>query len=250
VPPPLQPSPQPPPVPPAPAPPAPEDQSPLYDWLQEVLRPLTDWIPQEYRDLAPLWVWWLLFLIAFLTVLLILGLFFKRIGKTFARKPKLRDWDKGWRENLEDCPMPIQPPNERALSVYHVPVRVRLVVLAPMGKELEIREKDAPALLNKIFPELGWVVAREEPRLRIWPSQLSDLGFNAAFHRRTLKPEPDGELSHWILIAGKAMIGKQAVLLGLGLWSEQPNAIGRLSLQPMQWFEILRLRGAGSAAKG
>ena len=105
--------------------------------------------PPEYRDLAPLWVWWLLYLIAFLAVILILGLVFKRIGKSFARKPKVRDWDKGWRENLEECPMPIQPPNERALAVYHVPVRMRLVVVA-----VAIQNHQARAHLFEPAPEL------------------------------------------------------------------------------------------------
>jgi len=230
---------------PAPDSSLPEDQSPLYEWLKEVLKPLTEWIPPEYRDLAPPWVWWLLYLIALMAVLLLVGLICKRLGQALARRPRQRDWDKGWRENLEECPMPIQPPNERALSVYHVPVRVRLVVVAALGKEMQIRQQDVPALLNKVFPELGVVVAREEPRIRIWPFQLSDQGFNASFQRRALKPELDGEPSHWILLAGKALVGKQQLLLGLALWSEQPSAIGRLNLQPMQWLEILRLRGTG-----
>ncbi len=228
---------------PAPAP----EPSPVYDWLRDNLKPLTDWLPPEYRALAPDWVWWLLYLIALLLVLLIVGLTLKRLGRALARKPEERDWDAGWRVDLEECPMPIQPDNERTLSVYHLPVRVRLVIVAALGNELDIDHGNVAALLNKVFPDLGTVVTREEPWIKIWPAQLSDLGFNSAFHRRTLKPEADGEASHWILIAGKAMVGKQVLLLGLGLWSEQTSAIGRLTLQPMQWLEILRLRRAGSA---
>jgi len=217
-------------------------------WLEEArrfLKPLTDWIPEEIRKVVPIEVWWLLHLIALLAALLIVGHFLKGIGRLlFTRKPKPRDWDQGFRVDLEECPMPVQPPGESALSVYHVPVRVRLVVVAPLGKDLEIEPGEVLDLLNRVFPELGTVIGREEPRILVWPSQLSDLGFNSAFHRRMLKPEADGKPSHWILVAGRALLGKQTLLLGLALWSEQRNTIGRLTLEPRQWLEILRLRGS------
>lgn len=215
-------------------------------WLEEarrLLKPLTDWIPEETRKVVPIEVWWLLQLIALLAVLLILGHILKGLGRLlFTRKGKERDWDKGFRVALEECPVPVQPPGEQALSVYHVPVRVRLVVVAPLGKELKIEPDEVPVLLNRVFPELGNVIRREEPLILVWPPQLSDLGFVSAFHRRMLKAEADGGPSHWILIAGRALLAKQSLLLGLALWSEQRNAIGRLNLEPRQWLEILRLR--------
>ena len=98
---------------PASATPAPAlEPSPVYDWLRDNLKPLTDWLPPEYRALAPDWAWWLLYLIALLLVLLIVGLTLKRLGRVLARKPEKRDWDAGLRVDLEECPMPIQPDNE------------------------------------------------------------------------------------------------------------------------------------------
>jgi hypothetical protein len=205
-----------------------------------------DLIPPWVREWAPEEAWWLLLLIVALAVLLVAGHITRGMFRIlFARRRKERDWDKGYREDLEDCPLPVQPPNERALAVYHLPVRVRLVVVAALGKELEVDVADVPGMLNRVFPELGTVVAREEPRIRVWPAQLSEPGFVSAFHRRTLKPKPDGEPSHWVLLAGRATVGKQTLLLGLALWSEQPSAIGRLCLQPHQWLDILRLRLTG-----
>ena len=44
------------------------------------------------------------------------------------------------------------------------------------------------------------------------------------------------------LIAGKVQAGKQPYLLGLGLWADEPNTIGRLTLELHQWLDVLRLR--------
>lgn len=223
----------------------PEVKWPFYEWLKEKLWWLTGWMPQEVQGVAPPWVWWFVYVIILLSILLIVGLIIQR-RRRLARIAQERDWDQGFRENLEECPMPKQPAGEMGLSVYHIPVCVRLVVVAPMGHEIVIQQTDLPRLLNMVFPDLGTVVARDDPRIRIWEPQLSDLGFVSAFHRRTIKPEPDGEPSRWILLVGKAFVGKHIVLLGLGLWSEQPNSIGRLNMTPMRWMEILRLRGPGN----
>ena len=43
-------------------------------------------------------------------------------------------------------------------------------------------------------------------------------------------------------MGGRAKVGGQPVLLGLGLWAERPNDVGRLTLEPHQWLDVLRLR--------
>ena len=128
------------------------------------------------------------------------------------------------------------------LSVYHVPVRLRLVVVAPAGKEADLDATAAEKLLEGVIPGLGSVVARDRPRIRLWPPQLSHQGFNATFHRCTPKPEPEGQPSRWVLLAGRALAGRQPVLLGLALWAEEPNTLGRMNLEPHQWLDVLRLR--------
>jgi hypothetical protein len=30
--------------------------------------------------------------------------------------------------------------------------------------------------------------------------------------------------------------------LGFGLWADEPNNLGRLTLQPHQWLDVIRLR--------
>jgi hypothetical protein len=93
-----------------------------------------------------------------------------------------------------------------------------------------------------VLPGLGAIAANDKPRIRVWPAQLSQPGFTAAFHRCAQKTEAEGEPSRWVLAAGKAMLGKQPVLLGLGLWAGEANTVGRLTLEPRQWLDVLRLR--------
>jgi hypothetical protein len=40
------------------------------------------------------------------------------------------------------------------------------------------------------------------------------------------------------------VIARQPILLGLGLWADEPNTLGRLNLEPQQWLDVLRLRAS------
>jgi hypothetical protein len=73
---------------------------------------------------------------------------------------------------------------------------------------------------------------------------LSHHGFSSLFHRCTPKPEPEGEPSRWVLVAGRVQVSRQAFLLGLGSWADEANSIGRVTLEPHQWLDVLRLKSA------
>src|SRR5262249_37048267 len=135
-------------------------------------------------------------------------------------------------------------PGERRLTVYHLPARLRLVVIAPLGREGDIDATAVEKLLDKVLPGLGAVAALDRPRVRVWPAQVSHHGFAAAFHRHTPKAAERGEPSRWGLLAGRAQAGKQPVLLGLGLWADEPNTIDRVNVEVHQWLDVLRLREA------
>jgi hypothetical protein len=213
------------------------------DDLRAALAPLTDWLPPDVRGLLPVEVWWLVELTAALAFLLLLGLLVRAIWRAlFGRKPPEEDWDRRLRFRLDRCPLPVRPPGVRWLYIYHLPVRLRLVVLAPPGDAAEVDVLAVEKLLDSILPGLGPIAANDRPRIRVWPKQLSAQGFTASFHRCTLKSEREGDPSRWVLVAGRAMLGKQPVLLGLGLWAGEPNAIGRLTLEPHRWLDVLRLR--------
>jgi hypothetical protein len=213
------------------------------DDLRKALAPLTDWMPPEVRDRLEVEVWWLILLALALLALLIVGRLVRRVGRTlFAARESSPERDRDLPEDLRDCPLPRGTPAGHTLTVYHLPARLRLVIVAPAGKDADVDATHVEALLDLVLPGLGKVAARDRPRIRVWPPQLSHQGFAASFHRRTPRPEPEGEPSRWVLAAGRAHAGRQPVLLGLGLWTDEPNTLGRLTLEPHQWLDVLRLR--------
>jgi hypothetical protein len=209
------------------------------DAIQEKLQPLIDLLPETVRP-----YWWGFFLVAGLLVVLILlgligGLFRRVFGK---RKAAPEDWAKKLREDLSSYPPPASPPGKNRLTVYHVPVRIRLVVLAPAGKETEIGSSQAEALLNRVIPGLGNAASHDRPRVRVWPPQLSQQGFATAFFRHTITGTKEGQPSPWVLVAGRSQFNSPALLLGLALWADQPNNLGHVSLEPHQWLDVLRIK--------
>jgi hypothetical protein len=213
--------------------------------LRKTLAPLTDWMPRMIRDRLDVEVWWLILLVAALVTLLVLGHLLRRLGRAlFARRKPEPDWERNLRLDLSECPLPVRPVGEQVLSVYHVPVRLRLVVVAGAGKERDVDAITVEKLLDRVLPGLGAIAARDRPRIRVWPPQLSQHGFVVTFHRCTPKPEGEDQPSRWVLVAGRAAVGRAPLLLGLGLWAEEPTTIARITLEPHQWLDVLRLRTA------
>jgi hypothetical protein len=97
-------------------------------------------------------------------------------------------------------------------------------------------------LLDCIVPGLGAVAAHDAPQVRVWPPQLSQHGFAVIFQRRTQRPDPVGEPSHWVLVSGRANAGRQVVLVGMALWTDEPTVLGRVALEPHQWLDVLRIK--------
>jgi hypothetical protein len=214
--------------------------------VRKALAPLTDWIPPDIRGLVKVEVWWLVLLVAALAALLLAGHLVRGFWRAlFPRRRRSRkDWDRGLREDLDECPMPARPAGERVLTAYHLPVRLRLVVVAPGSKEVEVDATAVERLLDRLVPGLGEVAVNDRPAIRIWPPQLSQEGFINSFHRCMVRDEPEGEPSRWVLLAGRAPGARPFILLGLGLWADEPNSFGRINLEPHQWLDVLRLRTA------
>ena len=90
-------------------------------------------------------------------------------------------------ENLGDYP-PAGPGPQR-LFLHGHPMRVRLVVLAPMGKRPLPANGAVEPLLDQVLRGLGDIARQDRPRLRVWPPQLSSQGFAPTFFRLTRRPE-------------------------------------------------------------
>ena len=44
------------------------------------------------------------------------------------------------------------------------------------------------------------------------------------------------------LVAGRALLGKHPIMIGLGLWADQPNSLDKVTLEPNQWLDVMRLQ--------
>lgn len=132
-------------------------------------------------------------------------------------------------------------PGPQRLLLYGQPVRLRLVVLAPMGKRAAPADDAVEPTLNRVLPGLGDIVRQDRPRVRIWPPQLSHHGFAPTFFRLTHRPAQAGKPSPWILAAGPVRAGGQQFLLGLALVADEPTDRGNLALQVQQWYEVFRV---------
>ena len=140
------------------------------------------------------------------------------------------------------------PAGESALrlSVYHVPVRLAGVVIAPLGRDAESpAAAGVPRLLNAAVPGLGDVVAHDRPLARVWPRQLSATGFAHSFARHVSLPGDKGKGSPWCLVAGRISVGNQSYAVGLVLAAAAPNNLSLISVESdHQWLDVLRIRVA------
>jgi hypothetical protein len=113
--------------------------------------------------------------------------------------------------------------------------------VAPVGREYRVEARGVEQLLDRVVPGLGNIIAADRPSIHIWPAQISHQGFANTFHRCTHKPEGEGRPSRWVLVAGRAKIGKQPILVGLGAWADESNSLGRKTLEVHDWADVVRL---------
>ena len=95
----------------------------------------------------------------------------------------------GLGEDLGKLPAPPQGRRHYQLLVLGRPVRLRYVVVAPVGKK-PLGKVDS--VLEQVFRGLGEVSIDDHPRVRVWGPQLSSAGFAPTFFRLTRRPEPEG----------------------------------------------------------
>lgn len=168
--------------------------------------------------------------------LLVLWLGWALLGRLLRRRQAIPEISLA--EALADIPPPPPLTGDRQLRVEGVPVRLRLVVLAPTG-----RTRPWPLeMLDQVVPGLFDLVRREQPRIRIWPAQLSYEGFARQFFANAYPPEPAGAPTPWVLLAGRVRTGNTQMMLGLALLASKPTTLGNRVLDAHQWPEVLRVR--------
>ena len=146
-----------------------------------------------------------------------------------------------FQENLTEYPPAPGVPGPRRLTVEGISARIRLIVVAPVGKSRPVDSDTVNDLLNSVIRGIKDVIVKDRPRIRIWPPQLSNTGFAPTFHKLTLTNMVEHEPSHWVLIAGPASAAGVPILLGLGLLADDANELGKLTTSPERWAETVRV---------
>ncbi len=212
------------------------------DFLANPPRWLLDLLPEGGRDFLEAGGWWGLLGFAALVCLLLLWAIGSKVWHSlFGRRPEPRLAEN---QPVDLAAIPAAKPStgDRRLTVEGVPVRLRLVVIAPTSHDARIEAEAVPALLEKMVPGLGEIARNDEPVIHVWPVQFSYQGFARLFHRHTPTPEGEGQQSPWVLVAGRAHVGQQQILLGLGLKAPKPTTLARQTLDAHQWPQTLRIR--------
>ncbi len=141
-------------------------------------------------------------------------------------------------ENMADYPPP--PPVGRCqLYFLNEPVRVRLVILAPLGRQG--LPENPEAHLEKSLRGLGRVLAQDKPAWRTWPAQLSAKGFMPQFLRFVHLPTKEHQPTPWQLVCGQIKLGGQMVAIGLVLLADEAIHRELRQVEPHQWGEQLRV---------
>jgi hypothetical protein len=156
------------------------------------------------------------------------------------RRQRGIDFESGLTERLADYPPAGSLPAR--IRFEGQPVHVRLVVLAPSGRG-GIQPSMVHTALEAMLYGLGDAVKADEPRVRIWPPQLSQHGFAPAFFRRVVRPEPKDLPSRWILVAGPVRFGTNTILVGLALQAREPTLRGSVVMKVDNWPDRFRVQG-------
>ncbi len=140
--------------------------------------------------------------------------------------------------------LPLAEPGATRLSVYHVPVRLAVVVIAPLGREsVRPTHSDVPKLLDQIVPGLGSVPAHDQTVVRIWPRQLSATGFAPSLMRYLRMPADKGRGTPWCLVAGRTTFDDSGYAVGLALAAAGMNKLDLIAVESEhQWMDVLRMR--------
>ena len=141
------------------------------------------------------------------------------------------------------------PPTGPSVELYHLPMRLAALVIAPTGRGSDLDGSDLAdedrltALADQIVPGFGAVVAAHGPVVRIWPAQLSSQGFANSFFAQARLPGNEGKSTPWCAVAGRFETDGQKFLAGLVLRAQAANNLSHVVVErESQWMDLLRVR--------
>jgi len=130
------------------------------------------------------------------------------------------------------------------LEFYGTPVRLAVVVLAPVGRQGQLPPEGLIASLWEAFvPGVGKIVELHKPSLLYWPAQLSSQGFTQLFFHHLALPGDRGRGTPWCSVAGKFDWMHRSYLIGLVCCAAFSNGLGQATVQHQGlWLDVLRVR--------
>ena len=130
------------------------------------------------------------------------------------------------------------------VEIYGTPVRVAVIVLAPVGRDGVVPASDEfLTIIEQLVPNFAEIVKRDRPLIRAWSGQLSSQGFASTFFNSVPLPGERGKGSPWCSLVGKFTAKKQQFLAGIVCCASGENALSQYTIQHEgQWNDILRVR--------
>lgn len=139
---------------------------------------------------------------------------------------------------------PTAPPQAGPrLEIRNVPVRLAVLVLAPVGRGKQL-SGDPKSWANAIVPGLADCLETHGTRVFRWPPQLSSQGFVQAFLGNAPLPGNRGVGTIWSAVAGKCEGAEGTFLAGVLFSAGRPNSLGQFTLNGShEWVDLLRVKG-------
>ncbi len=136
-------------------------------------------------------------------------------------------------------------PKSPVLECHHVPGRLAVLVLAPVGRGADLPRDAAGlnALADCIVPGFAEVVQQHAPHIAHWPAQLSPRGFANSFFSNVRLPGQRGKATPWCAVAGKFEGPGQMYMAGLAIVADAPNSLTQFVIErPSDWLGVVKVR--------
>ncbi len=214
--------------------------------LKEDLGPVTKHLPEPVLAFLDGGGWWGVLGVLAVLALLWLRWLVRKLGGAVSRPRKKKKQRRTktvaikLKENLRQVGHAYTEEGPRQITVRGLPARLRLVVLSSGTRNTGgLSEEMVDRVLDWIKPGLSEVTAGDYPRVRLWPPFYSVNGFATALAANVAIPEPPGEKSHWVVVAGQVKMGRQTIHVGLALYADDPNTLRNLKVTGEQWLSVL-----------
>ena len=186
---------------------------------------------------------WQLFVLVAIAATFLLGLVMIVI-RAFTRRQKSSGIES---ENLaiDLSQLELQPvPSRTMLEVYGVPMRLMVLVLAPVGRSVVFPGRNQlPQTVELLIPRLTSVLDQHQPIYRSWPVQLSPRGFSRSFFANLKLPGDGGKGTRWCGIVGPFETAGGRLVAGMILLAEAPNGYGQIEIEHEgQWHNVVRVQ--------